>query len=77
MISDEYDEGSLIRMADGSQRCVQDIRIGDKVMTKDGSAVEITDIWRGMSETKKKEAISVMVFNLEYNSEAPLYNDDF
>lgn len=32
MISDECEDGTLIRMAEGSEKLIRDIRIGDDVM---------------------------------------------
>ncbi len=39
-------ENTAIRMEDGSEKKIQDVKIGDRIRTRDGSA-EVINIWKG------------------------------
>lgn len=65
MLSDEFEDGTLIQMADGSKQRVENICCGEQVMTQDGKSVQVTDTWRD-------NKINV----LEYDSDVPLCEGD-
>lgn len=44
------EETSRIRMADGTQKEIRNIKIGEKVLLADGEAVSVENVWRGSED---------------------------